>query len=161
MPLGTSQIGFGVKQSVFDTQPLGLPLLLLELEEEVSPPPVPPVPELDDELLDELTPPVGASGKSMMSVHPPPSSKSAADIPTSPPIKTLPNLCMLTASKRKSAVRTISGDRRYQNRRHSSRSSDERDLCGSAQALMAFLKPFTSRSISRSGTEQRPTRNAP
>jgi hypothetical protein len=138
VPLGTSQIGVGVKQSVFDMQLLGLPLLL-ELEEEVPSPPVPPVPELDEEL-DELTPLAEVSGKSMMSVHPPASSIIAAEIPTSPPIQTLPNLCMLTASKRKSAARTISGVRRYQNRQRPSRSSEVRDFWTRALAVHGFSK---------------------
>ena len=69
MALGISQIGVGVMQSVFDTQPLGLPLLV-ELDDE-EPPPMPPAPPpldpvlLDDE--DELDSVPVTSGMGMMS----------------------------------------------------------------------------------------------
>jgi hypothetical protein len=76
-------MGSGVTQSVFDTHPLGLPLL--ELDDDALMPPVPPPPDpllLEDELASvELT-----VGRGMMSWHPKASSVTAAEIPTSPPI---------------------------------------------------------------------------
>jgi hypothetical protein len=93
LALGTSQIGVGVVQSVFDMQPPP-ELLLLVLDEEEEPvPPAPPSPELLDELLlDELELPVTSVGQSITSVHPPLISINAAEIPTSPPIQTF--LCI-------------------------------------------------------------------
>jgi hypothetical protein len=161
-PLGTSQIGLGVTQSVFDTQPLGLPLLL-ELDEDVPPPspPLPPDPLLLL-LLDELDPVVGRLSKSRMSWHPPASSMIAAETPTSPPTPILTILCMLTASKRACVTPTISGpdDNRTAVVRRG-RPSAFGPQPKTSQPFMAFRKPFTSRSTSRCGTEQRPTRRAP
>jgi len=96
LALGTSQIGVGVVQSVFDMQPPPELLLLLVLDDEEEPvPPAPPSPELLDALLlDELELPVTSVGQSITSVHPPLSSINAAEIPTSPPIQTFPNLCI-------------------------------------------------------------------
>ena len=64
--LGTSQMGVGVRQSVFDTQPLGLLPPPPELDED-EPPPVPPIPLLLELLLDELDAVGSTSGSSMMS----------------------------------------------------------------------------------------------
>lgn len=66
VPFGTSQIGVGVEQSVFEIQPPELPLL--ELDDETEPPPIPPVPLLLLELLlDELDAVGSYLGISMMS----------------------------------------------------------------------------------------------
>lgn len=93
LPLGTSQMGVGVMQPVFDMHPLGLPLVLELDDDVVAIPPVPPSPELLDALLlDELAPPVTSVGQLITSVHPPLSSMNAAEMPTSPPIQTFPNL---------------------------------------------------------------------
>jgi hypothetical protein len=59
-------MGVGVRQSVFDTQSVGLLPPPLELEEAALPP-VPPIPLLLELLLDELDAVGLTSGSSMMS----------------------------------------------------------------------------------------------
>lgn len=69
LAFGASQMGVGVMQSVFDMQPLGLPLLV-ELDDD-EPPPIPPAPLLlDPVLLDDEDEPDSVpvtSGMGMMS----------------------------------------------------------------------------------------------
>ena len=67
----------------------------------------------------------------------------------------------LTASKRTSAARTISGPTISESPSVVAVVGAVRIFIELRQPAMAFRKPFTRRSISRSGTEQRPTRSAP